>query len=254
MSDSFDPTPRDPLERELAERLTRGDDAATQASDPDELKAAAAWLEELDALLLRTEQRIDAAAEEIEPDPDAVRAAVVARLTHRAPPASRVRRAQRPVAPALPWWRTAAPVAVAASLAGLFLWQTMRGEDPMPPTSPLPPTTELVAPGSARSAAERAPSATDLDEHGSFGKVEERRAELGQDLTDAPALGRRMAASLDPESVAESLLVALERGTLDERAGATAREQLIVMRPSIADSALATRIDEFLEAPPTPRR
>ena len=79
-------------------------------------------------------------------------------------------------------------------------------------------------------------------------------AELGQDLTDAPALGRRMAASLDPESVAESLLVALERGTLDECAGATAREQLIVMRPSIADSALATRIDEFLEAPPTPRR
>lgn len=241
MNDHHDEAPLDPVERELAERLARGDDADERAGDSEELRAAAAWVPRLDALL-RDAEGAGAQDPTAAPDPLAVRDAVLARIGAGSVAALALpARAARTARPALPWWRTAAPVALAAGLAGLFLWQEFRGEDPVPEAPS--PAMEMRS--------ETSPGTAGRDED--HVRSEEKAALPMQSLQSAP-LARRTIALAPPHIEAESLVTVLLRDDLDPEALDRVRMRLTVLSRAVADTAFAARIERILaDRAPGPR-
>ena len=245
MNDPQDDAPLDPHERELAERLARGDDATPRDDDDPLLRDAASWVARLDPLLTEHEQS-RAAALERAPDPLAVRDAVLAKIAAQSTaPIAPARRA-RSVVP-LPWWRTAAPLAVAASLAALFLWQERRGED-LVPAAPLSERTELDADRGLR-----------LEEDAARKQGAMPPSAMGSELVrdqsaQSAPMARRMAAIPTAPAEAESLLAQLDRGELDRDASMRAGSRLLELRAALVDTALVARIDRaWARLVPPPR-
>ena len=202
-------------EREWSRRLGDGDDAARV----DALVRAAA--ERADT------QRSDQDRVVAERDRLAVMDRIATRATDHAPRRAAVRRDPR-----LPWWRIAAPIAVAAGLAGLFLLREVEPpslDEAVSPTAPVPSAIQVAEPKSL---------AAPEGDH------------LAREVEEAPPMAARVTL-VDP--VAFRSEAALRRlGTPDEphELAPATRDSLIEalreLRPDIEDPELARRVDAWI--------
>ena len=189
---------RNRSEREIAEGLG-GDEARPTGDGP-----ADAWAERVDDLVRAADDReYGEDRRTAERDRDVV----MDRIRGR-------RRREH-----LPWWRIAAPVAVAASLAGLFFLR--EAEPPATPTAEAPKATEDVvgAPEARRMAA---PSA-EVDESTSADPL----------VREVESLLARLGTPSEPASMSTTL-----RDSLVDR--------LRTLRPRLDDPRLARRVDAWI--------
>ena len=221
---------REEAEKELASRLERGEDRVPREEDAPLLRDATAWSDRIDELVAGERNEEPGATGGL--DSGTVRERVLERI---APERDRERAAPpsggRSPAPSTPWWRRVAPVAVAAGLAGLFLWREI-GSPPGEP-DPEPPARRSVEVD-----AEASKSAPLLQEDAA--PAAESPAARLRALTVGPPL--------DVE--AESLLVRIDRLQADSRARGAALDRLAAIRNAVADSTLVARIDSTLSEGP----
>lgn len=218
-------------EREWSERLTDGGDA-----------------ERVDALVRAAAERTDARGtsdDRLRAERD--RRAVLDRIASHPSRTTGPRRSAPRREPRLPWWRVAAPIAVAAGLAGLFFLREIEPpslDEAISPTAPVPSASpEAAAP------------ADDADAPSALMVAEPKSVAAGEAETLARRLDERPPAArvtlVDPvvfrsEEALRRLGPADEPHDLATATRDSLIEVLRELRPRIEDPELARRVDAWV--------